>query len=93
MPSGNGKKHKSVGSVVRFDSVMGGSLVGVVKWFGVLPGVGKMVGILCPERIPRAVLEKFVQQAKGGEKADGTYGGEKYLKGKKNDRFLFQFRK
>jgi len=81
MPAGTGTKHKSVGNVVRFDSVMGGSLVGVVKWFGVLPGVGKMVGILCPERIPRAVLEKFVQQAKGGEKADGSYGGEKYFDG------------
>merc|ERR1719471_2786621 len=58
-------------------------MIGVVKWFGKLPDVdGKMVGIECPERIPKALLEKFVQEAKGGENADGTYGGKKYFDGK-----------
>merc|ERR1719204_2181373 len=47
-----------------------------------------MVGILVPERIPSAVLEKFVEQSKGGEKADGTFNGEKYFEGQK-DRSIF----
>jgi len=89
MTKGTGTKHKSVGNVVRFDSVVGQSLIGVVKWFGTLPGhKTKMVGILCPERIPTNLLEKFVEQAQGGKEADGTFNGEKYFEGQK-DRSIF----
>jgi len=75
----SGTKHKSVGNVVRFDSVNGGSLIGVVKWFGSLPGQSdKMVGIACPETIPTAVLDKFKEQYGGGD-GTGAYQGKKYF--------------
>lgn len=76
----SGTKHKSVGNVVRFDSVNGGSLIGVVKWFGSLPGQkDKWVGIACPETIPSGVLEKFCEIVGGGNDADGTYKGKQYF--------------
>jgi len=78
----DGTKHKSVGNVVRFESVSGGSLIGVVKWFGQLPGKGekeRFVGIALPERIPQGLREKFSEAVAGGHEADGTYNGKKYF--------------
>jgi len=78
----DGTKHKSVGNVVRFESVSGGSLIGVVKWFGQLPGKGekeRFVGIALPERIPQGMREKFSEAVGGGNEADGTFNGKKYF--------------
>jgi len=77
----DGTQHKSVGNVVQFKTPNENISLGVVKWFGSLPGVkNKFVGIATPEHIPSALMEAFTaQEPLVPQAGDGTFQGKRYF--------------